>query len=316
MGDKPSFQRSYRDAFTLVELLTVIAIIGVLIALLLPAIQAAREQARRAQCLNNLKQIGLAIHGFHDVRGRLPVGDRWRKNPGDGEGSILVHLLPFLEQQQLYHAYFENTPGQRATVAGTIVPTYVCPSDNNQGVFAPAFLAGLSGFPRAIANYAGTVGPTRLAKNPTRPCNMVNEWNQFSLGERNSEEFAGAFYREPHYNLSLKQITDGLSHTLFFSETRRECSWQVQRGWAKEQNGQGIVNTLVPINWESCDPNASDGCFHPFSWNAEFGLKSLHPGGVNALLGDGSVRFLSETIDHQTYQYLGARADGQIAGNF
>ena len=121
------------------------------------------------------------------------------------------------------------------------------------------------------------------------------------------------FFRQSHKKLSFKDVTDGLANTIFLGEVRRDCSWHVQKGWAMTNNGQGLACTLIPINWESCRRDATDGCRQPESWNSELGFKSLHPGGVNLLMGDASVHFVREDIDHQTYQYLGARADGQAA---
>ena len=132
-----------RRGFTLVELLVVIAIIGILIALLLPAVQAAREAARRMQCSNNLKQIGLALHNYHTTNKAFPPGAFWVCPEGElWRGSILIRLLPYIEQQPLYDQFDFTVPTDGQTEANTgtllvanIVPPYVCPSDTNEGLF-------------------------------------------------------------------------------------------------------------------------------------------------------------------------------------
>jgi prepilin-type processing-associated H-X9-DG protein len=107
-----------------------------------------------------------------------------------------------------------------------------------------------------------------------------------------------------------RQITDGLSKTIFMGEVRVACSEHAQAGWATTNNGNGYCTTLIPINYDTCDANAPDPCHRPCTWNTDVGFKSAHAGGAQCLFGDGSVQFLNDAIDHQTYQFLGAKADG------
>jgi len=304
-----------RRGFTLVELLVVIAIIGILIALLLPAVQAAREAARRMQCSNNLKQIGLALHNYHDTHKVFPPGAFWQYRapsapPVELKGSILLHLLPFLEQQPLYDMFdfkqitveWQKLPNG-AYIQSTIVPTYVCASDNHPGVLND----------RAIHNYAASMGPTRVGDNPECSCSL--DWNQFALARRtNPEDIAGPFTRRG-VSTRMADCTDGLSNTIYFGEVRPICSAHNGNGWATSNNGQGLTSTIVPINYDSCsrDSGEPDNCKRYCNWNTELGFKSRHPGGAQCLLGDGSVHFLPETIDHWTFQYLGGKDDGQTA---
>jgi prepilin-type N-terminal cleavage/methylation domain-containing protein/prepilin-type processing-associated H-X9-DG protein len=305
-------KRRIVTGMTLIEVLLVVAIIGTMAALVLPAVQAAREAARRSMCLNNLKQIGIGIATYESAKGEFPPGaiwERWRKPESERRhhGSMLVHLLPFVERQALFDAFdFSQTSIDRAVFPGTNrligaehVELYVCPSDDHNGTFG-----GL-----AVHNYAASNGPTEVYFNEN--CFCANPYDKtFELAPIDNEEnFAGPFTR-----LGVRskpaQITDGLSKTIFVGEVRVNCSEHAQAGWAHTNNGNGYCTTLVKINFDSCNEFAPDPCNRPKTWNTEVGFKSLHPGGAQFLFGDGSVHFLSETVDYQLYQYLGAKADG------
>lgn len=307
--------------FTLVELLVVIAIIGILIALLLPAVQAAREAARRAQCSNNLKQIGLALHNYENTTRILPPGAFWECRDGTRKGSILVHILPFIEQQSLYDSFdfkAKYIDGQRfggtgEEIGATVVPTYVCPSDNHRGVIETEPHSSHDPVKKvALHNYGASRGPNQLANNSACPCS--NNWNSFAWGVyEDYDNFAGPFTRRCTC-VRFSAITDGLSNTIFFGEVRPMCSWHHDNGWATSNNGNGYSSTVIPINYNSCsrDTSTSDNCARYCNWNTEAGFRSAHPGGANFLLGDGTVHFLPETIDHATYQALGGKDDGKM----
>jgi prepilin-type processing-associated H-X9-DG protein len=302
---------------TLVELLLVIAIIGTLVALLLPAIQSARESARRASCLNNMKQLGIAIANYESTKKQFPPGaiwDRWL--PPDKRrrhGSILVHLLPYIEQQAIYDAFeFQQLsidgqffPGGAERIGSHAVDTYRCPSDNHNGMFENHLYGNV-----AVHNYAASNGPTEVYNNDLCPC--VHPWKSLEMAPiDNLENFAGPFTRLG-VTTKPRQITDGLSKTIFMGEVRVPCSVHAQAGWAHTNNGNGYCTTLIPINYDTCSDTAPDPCHRSCTWNTDVGFKSAHPGGAQFLFGDGSVRLLHESIDHQLYQYLGAKADGQI----
>lgn len=297
--------RQRRFGFTLVELLVVIAIIGILIGLLLPAVQAVREAARRMQCSNNLKQIGLAIHNFENTHKTLPPGADWKPD-GPKRGSMFVYLLPFLEQGSL-HAHFNlkssDTDGtvisQTGELAGSVlISTLVCPSDNRSDRY----------FGLAAHNYSASRGPTDVYVNENCFCN--HDWQDFSMAPLDDpRRFAGPFTRVGT-RARLADVSDGLSNTLFVGEVRPECSEHARNGWASSNNGNGYCTTIIPINFETCNDASPNPCRQSCNWNTEVGFKSAHSDGCQYLLGDGSVRFIQESLDHTVYQHLGGKQDG------
>ena len=333
----------HRRAFTLVELLVVIAIIGILIALLLPAVQAAREAARRSQCSNNLKQLGLALHNYHDSFKEFPPGGLWRFGnpwitggwgaPNPERGSTLMHLLPFVEQSALFDAIdFTSTSSAHTQlvngkqVEDHIIPGYVCPSDTNSGLFTPSGQTNA----RAVHNYAATEGSAPKGSSGPTGCNSCPDGPVFAAllgscvpaipGPPATDTSRGPFLRISNPWCSrMAEITDGLSNSIFMGEVRVDCSTHVQIGWASANGQHGMTTTAIPINYDSCskvDSGIGD-CWRSCNWNTAFGFKSLHPGGAMFVFGDGAARFLPETINFCTYQKLGHRADGhpvQIPG--
>ncbi|HTN74650.1 MAG TPA: DUF1559 domain-containing protein [Pirellulaceae bacterium] len=307
---------SRRGGFTLVELLVVIAIIGILVALLLPAVQAAREAARRTQCVNNMKQLGLALANYEVGLQTYPPGAFWAYDPANNpiKGSILLHILPFIEQQALYDQFdfkifnleTQTTPQPFATLSGTLIAGYQCPSDDH-----PKKYNG-----NALSNYGASRGPTRVENNTASACS--HPFTSFATNAYSDEvgNIPGVFSRMGVVSgvaTKLEQVRDGLSNTIFFGETRPKCSAHFSQGWAKSNNGNGYCTTIIPINYDSCDRTGTKPPCNRFdNWNTEVGFKSSHPGGAHVLLGDGSVHFLPDSIDHQTFQYLGAKADGKV----
>ena len=321
--------------FTLIELLVVIAIIAVLIALLLPAVQQAREAARRTQCKNNLKQIGLATHNYNDTFGQLPFAHGMTVV---GRGSQFVRLLPFIDQAPLFNQLdftsatdvnFQPLPNGGGLYK-TVLTALLCPSDPfmvlGQGWTKPSpYPDGI----RAKSNYFFSSGAQSMPGNNWTPMNC----NQYSPGGGYPSGYFGtgsaAYANDDTGNAisgivsryqwaaKLNHVSDGLSNTIFVGEIRPDCSsWPNFYGWSGED---GFVGTSAPINYPSCDMTATasvNPCNHPNNCNTSQGFKSRHVGGAHFVLGDGSVRFLSENIDYATYQKLGDRRDGQVVGEF
>jgi len=297
-----------RFAFTLVELLVVIAIIGILIALLLPAVQAAREAARRMQCSNNLKQIGLALHNYHGIHNCLPMacGSRSSKPPLQ-TGTWPSMILPFLEQQDVYNMIdFDKhlkDPANAAAVT-TVIPAYVCPSDST---VQDPILADRhdrdNPNPSLGLWYAGSIGPTIMdfcpfCPNPEpSPSNYCCQgWNYGSTNPPgNSVGLFGRYAR----GFTFDETTDGLSQTIMCGETLPgHCIWM-----GAFNSNLCITGTSIPLN--TMETGGLD------NWYRACGFKSLHPGGASFLIADGSVHFFLDSIDYKLYNELGTRAGGE-----
>ena len=320
---------SRRAGFTLVELLVVIAIIGVLVGLLLPAVQAAREAARRMSCSNNLKQIGLAMHNYHDTFGTLPYGHKQEFATSSHRRDCWFHrLMPFVEQQAYYELYmdpplpffdYQYIHRLPKSVAGIPVPAFSCPSDpSSPGLGGGGSLRGFQG--NYAVNAGGGTPATDVNAGITTPINM----NMIS-GDN-----GGMFTRETARG--LKSCTDGTSNTLLASEGiirgNSNNAWGGLGGyWGGSPHGSfGFSsaeppNTLVPDRVYSCKsttwPKApcENGNAGGLSGRWNF-ARSQHPGGVQVVLCDGSVRFVSDSIQRLTWRCLGNRQDNLVLGEW
>ncbi|MEX2114157.1 MAG: DUF1559 domain-containing protein [Pirellulales bacterium] len=301
-----------KHAFTLIELLVVIGIIGLLIGLLLPAVQASREAARRAQCANHLKQLGLAMLNYADVHTLLPPASTSPVDVGvwniASDPSAHLHswaglLLPYLEEGSL-HATIDfkvsSLAPENRVAAATIVPVYRCPSfvgtDYSQG---PKYLELSDRL--AIRNYVA-LGATDVG----------TLWGPDALGERNPN---GTIYYQSATR--LRDVTDGLSHTLLISETRE----QEVAVWL---DGTGAAAVARPFSADNVPSyavaDASTLNYEPYyewgdaidSVDCRFASSSMHPGVVGHLAGDGSAHFLSDTIEPKVYDALVTRAGGEV----
>lgn len=309
-----------RCAFTLVELLVAIAIIGTLIALLLPAVQQAREAARRSQCANNLKQIGLALHNYHDVHRCFPAYNFLVSNWPVYEKHCgwVTNLLPYLEQTALYGSYDFNK-SYCEPVNGPAVRTKLavmeCPSTpGGVGLISgsPSFDAiSLSLNPNAAAmsaDYAGNNGFVNPVVSPTI----------------SSDKFRRAgFFQRTGYPLPvnpIRNITDGVSNTVAVWESAgRDRVFLFGQIWAgktvyAEHNSWAGGNAFFCYGW-----NRDGSKYGPYAMNATNLTAqpySFHAGGVNFLFADGSVKFLSENMNVATFYALLTIAAGEAAGDF
>jgi hypothetical protein len=336
-----------------VELLVVIAIIGILVALLLPAIQAAREAARRAQCQNNLRQLGIGIQSYHDSYKRLPVGAYWGDATGGckscgptdpdpaccktDRGTILMLLLPFLEEQALFDAINkkivvdEQKLPSGEPIGAVRIPSFVCPSDEHPteashtaSEYGQVSVELMKTY--KMSNYAASRGPTKHINGGT-PCTLTTNWNnQFNAnypklateypelgGDPTRWRKSGGPFTRMGVPFKLSQVSDGPSHTIFMGEVRPACSKHAAEGWLFSHNGNGLISTLVPINFDTCSEDPNRRCNSWDTWSSELGFKSPHPGGAHVVLGDASVHFLPDAIDMYVYNALGGKADGEAA---
>jgi prepilin-type N-terminal cleavage/methylation domain-containing protein len=356
----------HRRGFTLIELLVVIAIIAVLIALLLPAVQAAREAARRAQCVNNLKQIGLALHNYHSTHDTFPMGvsrivyqypDVYSSNSW-ANWSVQALLLGHLEQTTLYNAAnfmvaCNESPGFyiNSTVTNARISSFLCPSDpnaasaqittyNNTYPLDNSYSASVG----TTTNLAGTTPPgvTATANSPTGSTGMFTYWLSYGLrhctdGTSNtiafSEGLVGTGDTASNNYRGNSLVNDGGANAGQLYDARANAT-ALQNGlnacntnWSSNSNINGargvfwevgavgvtLFNTVVTPNsklhpWGAC--RASGGGWPDQSTFAN--VSSNHPGGVNALSTDGSVKFMKDSINQNTWWALGTRSGGEV----
>ncbi|MCA9035360.1 MAG: DUF1559 domain-containing protein [Planctomycetaceae bacterium] len=361
-----------RGGFTLIELLVVIAIIAILIALLLPAVQQAREAARRTQCKNNLKQIALACHNFHDVYNRMPPasvmdfddkvdnawddggqypGLGWDVAPGQG---VLFHLLPYIEQKNLYESAqapkgfddhsnpsYQNVKGVYKagtdtwfntaadwTLHQTRMPMFECPSDPQQGDATNWYFFGFCnsggtdsfygigvtggtevGAPSSylgVAGHISGVGYTRSGSTLT-PCTAHLRADTRDVNGDGNDDFRSAWelrgvFGGTRSKVRFRDITDGTSNTLLFGESTAGTDYK--NPWYVINS---IGTTRFSSSWAPQSALTADG-----RWT----FNSVHTGGAQFALADGSVKFISHNIDRYTMMFLAAMSDGKVIGEF
>ncbi len=334
-------QRQSTRGFTLIELLVVIAIIAVLIGLLLPAVQAAREAARRAQCVNNLKQIGLSMHNYESAIGSFPMGGAlYNPTSASTRGSIrsftaFAMILPYMEQSNVGNSLNFNLraaqdPGGRANWTGLItqVNSYVCPSDS------------------PIMPFTQAESPNPYSQTSYFPSGGT--WNTvaYYLGPEIWKGYPGNGAFDSFTSYGIKAFTDGTSNTILVGECARYKNDpdRVFNQWSRWEffgssfgsgttRPQGLAFQVPRIN---APPKIGDGRFTgpPSSLPAgteddsdyknwlkdipiyqefgQWGFRSQHPGGANFVFADGSVKFLKETINLSAYRALGTRSSGEV----
>ena len=313
----------YRNrGFTLIELLVVIAIIGILVALLLPAVQSAREAGRRTQCANNLKQVALALHNYHDTHNALPFGNAYGTGNPDAAFSWAAMILPFIEQLPHYELFNFNKDASDANNhkgITTAVVTYTCPSDPDSRMPILPARCTCCGFGSAYKSmglwYTGSMGPVQCdscnycADKTPAPTNYCCQGTNCG----NGGSAPGMFHRAT-VSVKFHDVTDGLSNTILAGET---LPAQNIHNAAFTRN-MSLSYTNVPINTmarpsEMPKDGMSDATLHSINPHAKVnGYKSKHAaGGAQFAYSDASIHFLRANIDFRAYNYLGTRAGGE-----
>ncbi|OAI38679.1 hypothetical protein AYO40_01610 [Planctomycetaceae bacterium SCGC AG-212-D15] len=305
-----------RSGFTLIELLVVIAIIGILVGLLLPAVQKVREAANRVRCQNNLKQLALALHNYHDANSCLPeAAGAW-----SGSATWLVGVLPYIEQDPIARHYRSDLVGWNQASSGATnqqIAIATCPSDT------VALPHGQTCGGSSYHNYAANLGNTATA-TPF----AGGGYTMRTEATYNGNTFAGAPFRyvKPQ---RLTDITDGTSDTLMLAEVV-QGQRQDLRGFIWWVSGPGFVTSLRPndsnpdlVTHGYCDanpPNPPANCTGVISADnyaiRAFAARSRHAGGVNVALCDGSCRFVANSIDPLTWQRLGTSQGGEVVQDY
>ena len=330
--------------FSLIELLVVIAIVGVLVALLLPGVQAAREAARRAQCVSDLKQLGVALHHYHSIHDVLPPGRIWKTDSFGCGLNIDGHcqntpwfilMLPQFEQQPLYNAFnFDlGAEGQNfgglfpnSTVVSNKLGLFQCPSDRAMSYqFAQTSPAPLDTFIPVVfskGNYAVSWGNTQWGQQP------------ITINGKTIPFLASAFGHDGR--TAFPSVTDGLSTTAFAAEILqgsvndiRGMVWTTTPGGGsymtrftpnafRDLYGTNVASDQLVVPWFCTDePGRMLPCTPIFDMvNAFAGARSRHPGGINSLFGDGSIHFLKDSINPSIWISINSIAGSEVMGDY
>jgi len=338
------FLRLRRKGFTLIELLVVIAIIAVLIALLLPAVQQAREAARRSTCKNNLKQLGLALHNYHDSFNKFPQlvfgtfaapgagqwGSEWRGN------SVHTMLLPYVDQAPIYNQYNLNYYWDDTSVATNPnpalgrnkVPVYICPTDptantanaggNNYGVST----GPNQGWDATMANNVGLVH-RRVSNNMASITDGTSNTIAFAeivKGDNNNGAFSiqkGDYVRNQAITWNAIKPTRAQLETYGAACVAGQADHRSTAGlnWSSPMMDDTGVNTVAPPNWKFPNCHNCAGCGEGDA-NGVWASRSFHVGGVHVLLADGACKMISENIDFVLWQNIGSSNQGDQVGEF
>jgi prepilin-type N-terminal cleavage/methylation domain-containing protein/prepilin-type processing-associated H-X9-DG protein len=300
--------RKKQIAFTLVELLVVIAIIGVLVSLLLPAVQAARAAARRTQCMNNLRQVGLAIYNFHDVNRALPqIELDWKQIPGSNfvnEWSWRTNLLPFMEMQSRFDQFdfdqnYQTFFRAHKDLGQLPVPDYSCPSDpRSRGIYIWTAVGGMT---TPLCNYFGSAGTVDDSYNNNSPRRYRYD-GMFVTNNKGRASRNRQSGRRGRTEIGLKHVTDGMSKTIAVGERGLPNSdfW----GWTYAPTYRHDAYLDTEIGLVPGDPTEDVLSVNQY-W-------SYHPGGAMFLMGDGGVRLLSYEIEITELDRLASRDDGEL----
>lgn len=278
-------------AFTLVELLVVIAIIGILVGLLLPAVQAAREAARRMQCLNNLKQIGLSLHNYHDTQRRFPPGSLF----GDDEYGWACMILPYLEQGNLFNRIDFTGQAPDVTlrlqpgVTDQVIPSYICPTNPMTLMTSPVRPGGHGGVDlggHARNDYSGSLG--------TRGGSISGVFGKIGANLKPTR---------------LADIVDGTSNTIAVGEAYTQFMIEID---GPTHPNRGDFKVWIGTNNQHQNVVAEAALVHVPNGTRDDSFASKHTGGVQFAFCDGSVTFISENVDMVTFGNLADKADGNV----